>query len=102
MKLLQSAARQQVMTLKKECATRWNSFMVMLESLLKNHELVKRCLTHMRKFDMIPSLKTWSTMEELVTFLRTLQKTTALLSGSAYTTSSIALLTWCSLDTIVC
>ena len=51
---------------------------------------------------MIPSLKTWSTMEELVTFLRTLQKTTALLSGSAYTTSSIALLTWCSLDTIVC
>jgi len=46
----------------------------MLESLLKNRELIERCLTRMRKFDMIPSLETWSTMEELVTFLRMLQK----------------------------
>jgi len=88
-------------TLKKECPTRWNSFMVVLESLSKNREFIERCLTRMRKYDTIPSLETSSTMEELVTFLRVLQKTTALLSGSKYTTSSIALLTWCSLDTVV-
>ena len=64
----------------------------LIAELLKNRELIERCLTRMRKFDMIPSLETWSTMEELITFLRVFQKTTALLSGSEYTTSSTALL----------
>ena len=87
-----SRARQQMTTLKKDCPTRWNSLMITLDSLLKNRELIERCLTRLRKFDMIPSLETWITMEELVTFLRVFQKATALLSGSEYTTSSIALL----------
>jgi hypothetical protein len=84
--------RQHSTTLKRDCPTRWNSLLNLLESLLQNRELVERCLTRLRKFEMIPSLAEWDTVEQLVEFLRVFKEATELLSGSNYTTSSIALL----------
>ena len=43
-------------------------------------------------FEKLPTLEQWKTIEDLVNFLLVFKKTTELLSGSAYTTSSIALL----------
>lgn len=87
-----SAIGQYTTTLKRDCPTRWNSLLNMLQSLLKSRELVERCLTRLRMFEKIPTLEQWQTIEDLVNFLLVFKKATELLSGSAYTTSSIALL----------
>jgi hypothetical protein len=87
-----ATAHQHTTTLKRDCPTRWNSLLNLLESLLQNRELVERCLTRLRKFEKIPSLHMWETVKELVEFLQVFKKATELLSGSNYTTSSIALL----------
>jgi hypothetical protein len=52
----QRAGSQYTTTLKKECPTRWNSLLTMLESLLKSRQLVERCLASLRLFEKIPSL----------------------------------------------
>jgi polyhydroxyalkanoate synthesis regulator phasin len=87
-----ATAQQYSTTLKRDCPTRWNSLLNLLESLLKNRELVERCLTRLRLFEKIPSLEEWEVIKQLVEFLRVFRKATELLSGSEYTTSSIALL----------
>jgi hypothetical protein len=46
-------------TLKKECPTRWNSLLTMLESLLKIRQLVESCLASLRLFEKIPSIEDW-------------------------------------------
>jgi len=79
-------------TLKKDCPTRWNSVMTMLESLIKSRQLVERCLASLQMFDKIPSLDDWATIEDLVKFLKAFKKATELLSGSDYPTCSITLL----------
>jgi len=79
-------------TLKRECPTRWNSLLNMLESLLKSRQLVERCLAKLRMFDKIPSDSDWNTIQELVDFLLVFKKATELLCGSEYPTCSIALL----------
>ena len=79
-------------TLKRDCPTRWNSLLTMLESLLKSRRLVERCLASLRLFDKIPSLDSWKTIEDLVNFLKTFKTATELLSGSDYPTCIIALL----------
>lgn len=53
---------------------------------------MERCLTRLRLFEKIPSLEEWEVIKQLVEFLRVFRKATELLSGSEYTTSSIALL----------
>ena len=84
--------QQHTTMLKRDCPTRWNSLLDMLNSLLQNRELVERCLTRLRQFEKIPSLQQWETNKELVEFLQVFKTATELLSGSHYTTSSIALL----------
>jgi len=87
-----SAGTAYTTTLKRECPTRWNSLLTMLESLLKSRQLVERCLASLRQFDKIPSLDDWTTIEDVVNFLMAFKKATELLSGSEYPTSSITLL----------
>lgn len=88
----QPARSQYTTTLKKECPTRWNSLLTMLESLLKSRQLVERCLASLRLFDKIPSLDDWQIIQDLVNFLQVFKKATELLSGSQYPTCSMALL----------
>lgn len=88
----QSAGSQYTTTLKKECPTRWNSLLTMLESLLKSRQLVERCLASLRLFDKIPSVEDWQIIQDLVNFLQVFKKATELLSGSQYPTCSMALL----------
>ena len=87
-----ATVQQHTTALKRDCPTRWNSLLDMLKSLLQNRELVERCLTRLRQFEKIPSLQEWETVKELVEFLNVFKTATELLSGSHYTTSSIALL----------
>lgn len=79
-------------TLKRDCPTRWNSLLAMLESLLKSRQLVERCLASLRLFNKIPSIEDWNIIQDLVKFLKAFKKATDLLSGSDYPTCSIALL----------
>jgi hypothetical protein len=55
----QRAGSQYTTTLKKECPTRWNSLLTIMESLLKSRQLVDRCLASLRLFDKIPSVEDW-------------------------------------------
>jgi hypothetical protein len=82
----QRAGSQYTTTLKKECPTRWNSLLTIMESLLKNRRLVERCLASLRLFDKIPSVEDWQIIQDLVNFLQVFKKATELLSGSQYPT----------------
>ena len=87
------AVHQQVMTtLKKDCPTRWNCLLSMLDSLLINQQLIERCLTRLRLFDKICSDDEWETIVNLVKFLRIFKTATEVLSGSKYPTISLVLL----------
>src|SRR5207244_11262475 len=78
-------------TLKRDCPTRWNSLLNMLQCLLKSRELAERSLTRLRKFEKISTLDQWQTIDDLVKFLLMFKKTTELLSSSEYTKSGVAL-----------
>jgi len=43
--------QQPLTTLKKDCPNRWNCLLCMLESVVKNQELIERCLSRLRQFD---------------------------------------------------
>jgi hypothetical protein len=88
----QRAGSQYTTTLKKECPTRWNSLLTMMESLLQSRQLVERCLASLRLFDKIPSVEDWQIIQDLVNFLQVFRKATELFSGSQYPTCSMALL----------
>jgi transposase len=88
----QRSGSQYTTTLKKECPTRWNSLLTMMESLLKSRQLVERCLASLRLFDKIPPVEDWQIIQDLVNFLQVFKKATELLSGSQYPTCSMALL----------
>jgi hypothetical protein len=82
----QRSGSQYTTTLKKECPTRWNSLLTMMESLLKSCQLVERCLASLRLFDKIPSVEDWQIIQDLVNFLQVFKKAIELLSGSQYPT----------------
>ena len=77
--------RDSATTLKKDCPTRWNSVLTMLQSVVKNRENIERCLAGLRLFTKLPSDDEWQLMKDICDFL-------LVLSGSDYTTSSVALL----------
>ena len=85
-------AKQSMVTLKKDCPTRWNCLLVMLDSLLRNQQLIERCLSRLRLFDKMLSTEEWETIENLVQFLRVFQTATEVLNGSEYPTISLVLL----------
>lgn len=85
--------RQQFLTtLKKDCPTRWNCVLAMLESLVINQQLIERCLTRLRLFDKMLSDEEWETIVSLVNFLRIFKTATDVLNGSKYPTISLVLL----------
>ena len=47
--------QQPLTTLKKDCPTRWNCLLYMLGSVVKNQELIERCLSCLRQFDKMLS-----------------------------------------------
>jgi hypothetical protein len=61
-----ATVQQHTTALKRDCPTRWNSLLDMLNSLLQNRELVERCSTRLRQFEKIPSLQKWEIVKELV------------------------------------
>lgn len=78
--------------LKRDCPTRWNSLLTMLNSLLKNQVLVERCLTKLRLFEKILTDDEWQTVNNVARFLEAFKCATEVLSGSAYSTVCMALL----------
>jgi len=86
-------ARQQYMTtLKKDCPTRWNCLLSMMDSLLINQQIVERCLARLRLFDKMCSDEEWKTIANLVEFLKIFKTATEVLSGSKYPTINLVLL----------
>lgn len=79
-------------TLKKDCPTRWNCLLSVLDSLLINQELVERCLTRLRLFDKMCSDEEWQTIKNLVSFLKVFKSASEVLSGCKYPTISLVLL----------
>lgn len=86
------ARPQFLTTLKKDCPTRWNCLLSMLESLLINQKLIERCLSRLRLFDKMFSDDEWEIIMNLVQFLRVFKTATEVLSGSKYPTISLVLL----------
>ena len=88
-----AAVRGQMLTsLKKDCSTRWNCVLAMLESLVTNQQLVERCLTSLRLFDKLLSDGEWDTIINLVQFLKAFKTASEVLSGSKYPTMSLIML----------
>lgn len=86
------AARKNVVTLKKDCPTRWNCLLMMLESLQNNKEVIERCLTRLRAFDKMLSNREWDIIDNLLQFLKVFKSATEVLSGAKYPTISLVLL----------
>jgi len=84
--------QQPLTTLKKNCPTRWNCLLFMLETAVKNQELVERCLSRLRQFDKMLSDEDWKNIENLVEFLEIFRSATEVLSGATYPTISLILL----------
>jgi len=84
--------QQPLTTLKKDCPTRWNCLLLVLESVVKNQELIERCLGRLRLFDIMLSDDEWKIVENLVEFLSIFRSATEVLSGATYPTISLALL----------
>jgi hypothetical protein len=76
-------------TLKKDCPTRWNCLLSMMDSLLINQQLVERCLAHLRLFDKMCSDDKWKTIANVVEFLKIFKTATEVLSGSKYPTLAL-------------
>jgi hypothetical protein len=89
-------------TLKKVCLTRWNTILTMLDSLIKNQDLVERCLTKLRLFDKICKDDEWEIISSLAQFLRSFQTATAILSGAKYPTLSLILLFRADIEQTLC
>lgn len=87
-----SPHQQYTTSLKKDCPTRWNCLLSMLESLLINQQLIERCLTKLRLFDKMCTDDEWQTITNLVQFLKIFKTATEALSGSKYPTISLVLL----------
>ena len=64
----------------------------MLESVVKNQELIERCLSRLRQFDKMLSDADWKIIENLVEFLKIFRSATEVLSGATYPTTSLILL----------
>ena len=87
-----SGLRPQSVSLKKDCPTRWNCLLLMLESVIKNQELIERCLSRLRLFEHMLNDEEWKTLENLVQFLKIFLSATEILSGATYPTVSLVLL----------
>jgi len=79
-------------TLKKDCPTRWNCTLALLQSLCSNRLLVVRCLQNIRAYDKIPEDGEWETMEELSKFLQVFKTATEVLNGEKYPTSGLVVI----------
>ena len=79
-------------TLKRDCPTRWNSLLTMLESVKSNQELLESSLTRLRIFDKILDDTEWDIVNHLIAFLSVFKTATAVLSGSTYSTMCLVLL----------
>jgi len=64
----------------------------MLESVVKNQELIERCLSRLRQFDKMLSDADWKIIENLVEFLKIFRSATEVLSGATYPTTGLILL----------
>ena len=81
-----------MISLKKDCTTRWTCLLSMLESLLINQQLIERCLTKLCLFDRMCTDDEWQTIKNLIQFLKLFKTATEALSGSKYPTISLVLL----------
>jgi len=72
--------QQPLTTLKKDCSTTWNSLLYMLESVVKNQELIEGCLSRLRQFDKMQSDEDWKIIGNLVEFLKIFKSATEVLS----------------------
>ena len=79
-------------TLRKDCPTRWNCLLAMLDSVVINQELIERCLTRLRLFDKLCTDEDWHIIRNLAEFLKVFKTATEVLSGSKYPTISLVLL----------
>jgi hypothetical protein len=86
------SAQHYMTTLKKDCPTRWNCLLAMLDSVVINQELIERCLTRLRLFDKLCSDEDWHIIRNLAEFLKVFKTATEVLSGSKYPTISLVLL----------
>ena len=78
--------RQHYMTtLKKDCSTRWNCLLSMMDSLLINQHLIERCLARLRLFDKMCSEEEWKTIANVVEFLKIFKTATEVLSSALST-----------------
>ena len=74
----------------------------MLDSLIKNQDLVERCLTKLRLFDKICKDDEWEIILSLAQFLRSFQTATAILSEAKYPTLSLVLLFRADIEQTLC
>jgi len=58
--------QQPLITLNKDCPTRWNCLLYILESVVKNQELIERCLSRLCQFDKMLSDEDWKIIDNLV------------------------------------
>ena len=63
-----------------------------LESVVKNQELIERCLSRLRLFYKMLSDEDWKIIENLVEFLKIFRSATEVLSGATYPTIRLILL----------
>lgn len=64
----------------------------MLNSVIRNKELVERCLARMRHFDKILTEDEWDVIGEVAQFLEVFQRATEVLQGTKYPTVTLVLL----------
>lgn len=69
-------------SIKNDTQTRWNSTLIMIRSILKNKEAIKKCLMQIEKFDLIFENHEIAQMKELVQILTPFEELTQLLSIS--------------------
>ncbi len=79
-------------TIKKDCPTRWNCTLALLQSLCSNRLLVERCLQKIRAYEKIPEDDEWIKMDELSNFLQVFKTATNVLNGEKYPTSGLVVI----------
>lgn len=82
----------QMTSLKNDNITRWNSTLLMLESVVKNKKIIEQCLQSLRKYDFILEDDEIEKCEEMVAVLRTFVDATDFLQGQKYPTLNTVLI----------
>ncbi|XP_018314019.1 uncharacterized protein [Mycetomoellerius zeteki] len=74
----------------------------MLASLLKNKEIVIRCLEMNKRYDAIPTDDEWRNIEDIANCLISIKTATEILSGVQYPTVNLALLFRAEIESSMC